>query len=188
MVVDDMPVFETERLTLRRLLEEDSVVLLERYSEPQDSEFMLFGPFSDEKSATAVVTWATKLICEKQGLLWGICEKRTGKLIGILDYRHTAYHEGLPYRSEIGYDLSQSYWGKGLMVEAAKPTIDHVLGHLQVRRIEATVDVLNFRSIRVLQKLGFHFEGILRDYGCRQGQFYDAAVLSLLRAEYRYAR
>ena len=181
--MDETPVFLTEGRLLRGLQAHDSSALLRHYRDAECSEFMLFGPFGDESSAAGTIFWADQLVRQRKGILWGVFGKPTGELMGILDYVHRDYHDGCPYRSEINYDLSPEHWRRGIMVEAIVPTIQFMFSELQVRRIEASIDVSNYRSIRVVQKLGSSFEGILREYRCRQGKYYDAAMFSLLRCQ-----
>ena len=183
MTTSELPVFHTERLTLRALTCDDTDALMRRYSEVENSEYMMFGPLSDRESAAKIVEFAESLVSEEEGVLWGVIEKNTGQLIGVLDYQHESAYSEVLYRSEIGYDLSPAHWGKGLMVEAIRPTLRYVFENSEVRRIHTGVDVNNYRSIRVLMKLGFQFEGILREYGRRRGQLYDEAMFSLLKRE-----
>ena len=56
---------------------------------------------------------------------------------------------------------------------------------MNLNRIEALVYVGNDRSLRLLRQLGFKQEGVLRDYFCLAGKFYDHALLSLLRREWQ---
>ncbi len=57
---------------------------------------------------------------------------------------------------------------------------------LNLNRFEATTNLDNTGSMRVLAKVGFTEEGILRDYRYWRevGAFYDARMYSLLRREY----
>ena len=178
------PTIETKRTVLRELRDSDGDRLLERYSEADNSELMLFGPLSTREAAARIVDWARKLAGDKKGLLWGIEHRSTGSLIGILDYLHQDWQDGVPFRSEINYDLSPSFWGNGLTSEAVNASLDYVFRSTRIRRVEASVDTTNYRSVRVLLKNGFCFEGILRGYGCRSGKFYDAAMFAILRDDW----
>ncbi len=55
---------------------------------------------------------------------------------------------------------------------------------LNLNRIEATTNLDNAASRRVLAKVGFTEEGILREYRYWGGRFYDLRMYSLLRREY----
>lgn len=44
------------------------------------------------------------------------------------------------YREEIGYDLAQSFWGRGYASEVIRSIIEHAYSTLKLNRIEAKVD------------------------------------------------
>ncbi len=83
-------------------------------------------------------------------------------------------------RLEIGYDLSPEAWGRGLMSRSARILVDWALAEGGFHRVEATVMVGNRRSERVLEKLGFEREGLMRGYKLVRGQFRDYSLWSLL--------
>ena len=58
---------------------------------------------------------------------------------------------------EIGYVLSQEYWGRGLMTEAAKAVIDYCFQTLDWDYIVAAHFETNLRSRRVIEKCGFPY-------------------------------
>lgn len=55
---------------------------------------------------------------------------------------------------------------------------------LGLRRIEALVTPGNRRSRRLLERLGFQHEGVLRDYGYWRGRYWDQHLYSLLRPKW----
>jgi ribosomal-protein-alanine N-acetyltransferase len=54
-----------------------------------------------------------------------------------------------------------------------------------LNRVQATTHTENQRSQRVLEKLGFQREGILREFYCRDGIYNDQVQFSLLRSEWK---
>jgi len=59
---------------------------------------------------------------------------------------------------DVGYRLVREYWGRGLATEATRPTIDYGFEKLGLKRIIAAALPENVGSIRVMEKLGMHFE------------------------------
>ena len=55
---------------------------------------------------------------------------------------------------------------------------------LDLHRVEAVVAVENERSMRLLERLGFRAEGVLRDFLLQDGVYHDHRVYSLLRTEW----
>ena len=72
--------------------------------------------------------------------------------------------------AEIGYALSTSYQRQGLMPKALAIVLKDLFKRTTLRRIEAHCAVQNVGSIKVLERLGFHREGLLRDYFMLDGQ------------------
>ena len=63
--------------------------------------------------------------------------------------------------------------------------IDGAFGsHPRLRKIRAHMDAKNVSSMRVLEKLGFAREGILRSNQYVKGEFGDEAIYGLLREEW----
>ncbi len=81
----------------------------------------------------------------------------------------------------IGYDLSRPYWRRGIMTEALEAVIEFGFERMGLNRIEAVVFVENVASHRLLEKLRFEREGVLRDYEFLKGRFVDMVMYSLLR-------
>ncbi|KAI9194459.1 hypothetical protein LWI28_006230 [Acer negundo] len=70
-------------------------------------------------------------------------------------------------RAHIGYAVAEGYWGQGIMTMALKLAISKVFEDMResLVRLEALVEVENKGSQRVLEKVGFQKEGLLRKYG-----------------------
>lgn len=61
---------------------------------------------------------------------------------------------------EIGYFIGETFWGKGIASEAVALLLEYIKKHFDVIRIYAEVFEHNKASMRVLQKNGFHLEGV----------------------------
>jgi ribosomal-protein-alanine N-acetyltransferase len=59
---------------------------------------------------------------------------------------------------------------------------------MRLNKVEACTDSRNVASIRLLGKLGFHQEGVLRENTYFHGRFIDEVVFSLLASEWRSSR
>lgn len=121
----------------------------------------------------------------KQGknLFWAIELKKDLAFAGTVCFESFEWRD---LRGEIGYDLSKAYWGQGLMTEALQAIIEYGFECLGLNRIDGYVDVENARSIKVLRRLHFTEEGILRQHSCVKGQFRDEVVYSLLKQEWKH--
>lgn len=80
----------------------------------------------------------------------------------------------------IGYNLDQNYNGKGYMTEAVKQVVQYAFEELKFHRIYGEASPKNVASIRVLEKAGFHKEGISRSNVKINGVWEDHQVLAII--------
>ncbi|MGF9982173.1 GNAT family protein [Bacillus subtilis] len=83
----------------------------------------------------------------------------------------------------IGYFLDKAHNGKGIMTEAVRLVVDYAFHELKLHRIEAGVMPRNLGSMRVLEKAGFHKEGIARKNVKINGVWEDHQVLAILNPD-----
>lgn len=63
---------------------------------------------------------------------------------------------------DIGYSLLSEFRGRGYAFEAARSVLMHARDHLGLSQLKAIVSLDNTPSVRLLEKLGMRFEGVLR--------------------------
>lgn len=80
----------------------------------------------------------------------------------------------------IGYYLDQDHNGKGYTTEAVRLCVDYAFEELKLHRIEAGVMPRNAGSIRVLEKAGFHKEGIAKKNVKINGKWEDHQMLAII--------
>lgn len=83
--------------------------------------------------------------------------------------------------AEIGYWLSEQFWGRGIMTEAVAAVTEHGFASFDLCRIHACVFAWNPASARVLQKAGYQLEGRLRKSVTKAGQTIDQLVYAIVR-------
>jgi RimJ/RimL family protein N-acetyltransferase len=66
------------------------------------------------------------------------------------------------HRAEMGYLVHRELWGRGYATEAAGAVYEWLRSVPTVIRIQATCDIDNVGSVRVLEKIGLERECILR--------------------------
>ncbi|MDU6265672.1 MAG: GNAT family N-acetyltransferase [Anaerocolumna aminovalerica] len=84
---------------------------------------------------------------------WAICLKATGKVIGSIGL-HCSSRE---HERSLGYVLSEDFWGKGLVYEAAKCIMEYAFHILKLEIISVVHFPFNIQSKRVIEKLGFQY-------------------------------
>ncbi|MBR2564235.1 MAG: GNAT family N-acetyltransferase [Paenibacillus sp.] len=177
---DTFPQLHTDRFILRAATDRDSRDLLALYSDATVVEYIPFTPFESEQDALDEMSWYKKIFKEQTGLRWMIEDKESHRVIGTCGYLG---YEEQHHRAEIGYDLLSSCWGKGVMTEVARAVLEFGFNQMQLNKIEAKVDPSNEASIRLLHKLGFQQEGLLRQHEFEKGRYIDLAVFSKLQSD-----
>lgn len=104
-----------------------------------------------------------------------------GKVVGSIGiFRQANIHR---YTAELGYYISEKYWGKGIMTDAVKQICTYVFENSDIIRIYAEPFSHNIASCRVLEKTGFQYEGTLRSNAVKNGRIIDMKLYALLKPE-----
>jgi len=88
------------------------------------------------------------------------------------------------YNSEIGYWLSETHWGKGIITQAVGAMVKYAFEETSWLRLFAAIFENNPASMRVLEKNGFHLEAIHRKAVIKGGKVLDEHLYALLRDQW----
>lgn len=89
--------------------------------------------------------------------------------------------------ASLGYCFAEAAWGNGYATEAARALLQWAFDRLDLNRVQAETDTRNVASARVLEKLGFVREGMLREDCVVAGVVSDSYVYGLLRRDWQAA-
>jgi ribosomal-protein-serine acetyltransferase len=84
----------------------------------------------------------------------------------------------------IGYWLGADVGGRGLMSKAVQAMIGFVFDDLELNRLELQAHVENHKSRALAQRLGFEFEGVLRQVWTLHGKPVDHAAYAMLKSDW----
>lgn len=175
------PILETDRLVLRPYLEADAPHLFPLASNPRTTKFTLWEHHKTiDDTYCFVRDYALSRYAEGVPEPLAICFKEDPdrKTIGSCG----CFWVSCPHRTmELGYWLAEPFWGRGIVVEACRLLVEYTFAMMQPQRIQARVIDGNTASVRVLEKLGFAFEGTLRSAILRRGNFEDVHIFSRLK-------
>jgi ribosomal-protein-alanine N-acetyltransferase len=90
-----------------------------------------------------------------------------------------AISRGSASSAYLGYWIVRGYAGRGIMPTALALVVDHCFGAAQLHRVEANIRPENSASRRVVEKLGFRFEGTRANYIHIAGEWRDHASYAL---------
>lgn len=151
-------VIETERLFLREWASGDFHDFKAIATNPQVMQYIGPGKVWFDERIQKFIDNNIALSKQHGFCLWASVDKETQTLIGCSGLSLLSQHE-----VEVGWWLIPEYWGKGLATEAAQAAMSYGFERLNLPKIVAIAQPLNQRSIRVMEKLGMHFEKISTD-------------------------
>lgn len=148
----------TERLQLRKPREEDAPLIFDAYArDPEVVRYLTFLPHRELSDTNEAVerfleNWRTgKSYC------WLIFRRDREELVGAISARED---QGI----NLGYCLARPFWGKGFMSEAVNAITQWAFSYPATFRVWAVCDCENQASARLLERNGFHREGVLRKW------------------------
>jgi len=178
------PILETGRLILRPYEEADAPRLFSLASNPIATRYTLWEHHKTiDDTLLFVRDYARSRYAEgvPEPLAISFKDDPERRPIGSAG----CFWSSFPHRTaEIGYWLAEPYWGRGLIVEACRSLVTYAFAALAPERIQARVIEGNAASIRVLEKLGFRFEGTLRSAVLRRGQFENVHFFAVLKRDW----
>ena len=86
--------------------------------------------------------------------------------------------------AEFGYALATTHQRRGLMGPAIEQLLADLFLNTAIERLEARCSVANVASRKVLERLGFRNEGLLRGYFRLRGERVDNHLYAMLRDDY----
>ena len=104
-----------------------------------------------------------------------------GDPVGVIGLDRVSERTGF---GELGYYVKPDAWGQGYATDAAETLVDYAFGELRLHRVQAKAFDSNPASRRVLEKVGFEHEGVLRGHWYRNGSHEDVHVYGLLEPEW----
>ena len=177
------------RVRLRAMQARDVPALFGVYSDPVVMRYWSFPPFERVEQAQELFDNNDRGGRAGEFLPWAIAlhppsASTADALIGTcslfaIDTTHR--------RAMIGYALARAHWGAGYAQEALRLALAHAFGTLALNRVEADVDPRNTASLRLLERVGFTHEGVMRERWRVGDDVQDSAMYGLLARDHAAA-
>jgi len=176
------PELHTARLRLRPLDDPDAADLFALHSNPYVLRYWDAPPWSERVRAERFITACRQMAQEGTGARARLAVDLDDSFIGWCSLNRW----NPDYRSaSLGYCFHHAAWGHGYATEAAHALLRWAYDTLDLNRVQAEADTRNAASRRVLEKLGFVYEGTLREDCVVDGEVSDTDVFGLLRREWQ---
>lgn len=174
------PEFEIDDIILREINPvKDKVEYFNYTNEEEVCQFLADDdkPINVEHAEIELRYWSD-LFRMQRSIYWAISLKSNNQLIGTCGYNSWSFtHQ----RGEISYDLNPQYWGRSIMKKSLMKIIEYGFKEMDLFRIQATVSENNLRSIKLLERLDFAQEGLMRNFGKLLGEFNNFYLYSLFK-------
>lgn len=154
-----MIVAETERLRVRWLNAGDSAFIFALLNQPSWIQYIGDKGIRTLKDALRYIENGPVAMYEREGFGLYLVELReTGEPIGICGLIKREALEDV----DLGFAFLPTSWRKGYAFESAAAVMGYGRGTLHLGRIVAILSHDNDRSSKLLERLGFRFEGMVR--------------------------
>ena len=117
---------------------------------------------------------------EKNG--FQCCIRLESNIIGVMGFVKV---DQINKKTEIGYWIAPSCQGRGIITKAARALTDHAFAEWGLNRVAIYAGEANTKSRAVAERLGFKFEGVLREAERVNDRYVDLAVYSMLKRDWQ---
>lgn len=176
-----LPLLTGTRVRLDPLTENDYSCYRALHTCPEVAAPAGVPPLNDEQSVKAFFN--TALFPASQGRILALRHNDAEALIGVICLTEWDSHAGV---LNLGYCLATEFWGQGLMHEGLSLLLPWLLAGGMgepLHRLQAWGLLGNERSCRLLTRLGFRLEGILRHLYYDSQTHQDVCAYGLLRSD-----
>ncbi len=154
-----MKILETDRLVLRHLTTDDTAFIIELLNEPSFIQNIGDRKVRTEEDARKYLLNGPLESYDKNGFgLFMVVLKDSSEPIGMCGLLK---RDNLP-DTDIGFAFLPKYWMKGFAFESASAVLKYAKENCGLKRVLGIVNPGNAASIRVLEKLGFKFERMVK--------------------------
>lgn len=81
--------------------------------------------------------------------------------------------------AEIGYWIGEPYWGRGYATDAVRQCLKFAFEELNLLRVYANIYEYNTGSMKVLEKVGFEKEAVIKSSVIKEGKIIDEHLYSI---------
>lgn len=180
---EKIPVIETENYILREITLDDAEDYAKCIADPKTYRYWGYAMTGEERNVVGKIRYNTLARENHSELVWGICDRKTGKVIGeFLLFHFRGTRKKPQVLAEIGYRIAPEMWGKGVAGEVIGGAVKYIFENTRLEKISATVIKENEPSRKALLKNGFQTEGLIR-HGKVYEVITDYYLLGILKDE-----
>ena len=185
VTLNRVPSLESDLVTLEALTEEDAPAVFEFASHPHVTETVTWDGHKSVNDSKNYILTTQRRISFEEGqlfLVWGVREKKTGKLIGMVSLSELA-----PIRAQLGYVFHYDHWDRNNPLESLLLVQDYTFKNFpEIERLQARCFPTNTSSRSFLEKMGMEFEGVNHSMMRVRGETIDLTCYAMTRKRWNF--
>lgn len=154
------PELESNRLFLKQLDQSHTSALFRYHSSKDNFPYVDMPIHQSVVETENYVTKMTTGVAENKWVIWAICLKESGEIIGTISIWNLDRRKN---KGEFGYDIFPKYRRKGYMKETMNVVLKYAFGVMKMAKIEAYTNHENLASIEFLRNMGFTYCETIED-------------------------
>jgi [ribosomal protein S5]-alanine N-acetyltransferase len=173
------PILTTPRLALRQFREDDVNAMHGCFANGEAMRYWNT-PLHMKRSETERAVKRFIDCTPSYYRFWAVADKKTDRCVGLVNY-----HDGhiRSKRAAIGYIVHPAHWRQGVATEAVSAMIEFCFRDLGLHRLQALIHPGNAPSLKLIEKLGFRREGLMRDNLRVAGEWRDDLLCARLSTD-----
>jgi len=148
-------------------------------------EFFEFDPFKEIDDTKAYIEKLLHRMSdqsgEKNAMYWFVRRKNDDRLVGTATLVNLNYAR---QSIEWGYGIDPELWGNGYVLQIQEILKYFVFEVLELNRLHGITMVKNERTIQSVLASGMKHEGVLKDFYCKDGIYYDGWQYGMIAKDY----
>jgi len=169
-----------ELTTLREFRPADLEDYLAITGDDRVTDWMAFDSYDRDKAAEVLAGIVERSARENRpDHMLAVTRRQDDHLIGFARIAPSG-----AWAAKLGYAIHADHWGHGYATDASRVMLRFAFTTLGRHRVTAAIGPENEASIAVVKRLGFTYEGHLRDHVFTNGAWRDSLLYSLLEPEY----
>lgn len=178
----EIPVLETENYQLRGMAIEDAPSLFAFMSDTDTMRYITPHPVQTLEEMKHTIQENLEGFKKQSQIPWVVINKSTGVIIGMFRFHKLhMWHK----KAEMGVVICKEFQKRGVMTEILKVILPYGFHVIGLNRVVGDIFAENRGSQRLLEKYGFHKDGVLRQTDFDGTRYHDTVVYSMLKSEFK---
>lgn len=178
----NLPALEGEQVRLRLPSLSDAGDLFAYARDEEMSRFVLWDTHRSLGDSREVLRGIVRRNRRGLPVTLAIALKSDDRMIGTIGFQ---WIDAECRSCEVGYSIARRLWNHGIATDALRAILPLAFDTLGLNRVEARHDVQNPASGRVMEKAGFHLEGVARESLMLKGRLADMASYAIFKEDWR---